>query len=72
MNQSTESRLSITGMGCSACAEKVTRTLRALPGVETADVDHASASAHVRHGPAQSAAALAQAVTEAGYPASPA
>lgn len=58
-------RLAIQGMSCGKCAARVTSALRAVPGVQVAEVDLASASARVEG--AVDAARLIEAVHEAGY-----
>ncbi len=59
-------RFPVLGMTCASCAGRVEKALRAVPGVEGADVNAASEVADVR-GPALDAAALAAAVADAGY-----
>ncbi|MGK2285057.1 heavy metal translocating P-type ATPase [Pedomonas sp. V897] len=61
-------RLRVEGMSCGGCARKVERTLREAPGVVEVTVDLAARAATVR-GAGLEAAALASAVTAAGYPA---
>jgi len=41
--------LEITGMTCNHCARTVERTLKAVPGVQTASVDYASKRAVVEY-----------------------
>lgn len=41
-------RLTIEGMGCSACAEAVRDALSALPGVRSAEVDVEEGTAELR------------------------
>ncbi|WP_258869782.1 heavy metal translocating P-type ATPase [Paracoccus thiocyanatus] len=64
-----ETRLTIEGMTCASCSGRVERALAALPGVETAQVNLATASATIRHSPSFAPQALADAVTAKGYPA---
>ena len=59
--------LSIQGMSCSACQERVEKALRAVQGVAEVSVDLAGGRATVR-GTAQ-VASLVAAAEEAGYPA---
>jgi Cu+-exporting ATPase len=67
MTRATQT-LGIDGMSCASCATRIERSLRAVPGVETADVNFALARATVRYDPALVApAALRQAVEAAGY-----
>lgn len=61
-------RLSVTNMTCNGCVESVTRALRAIDGVEKADVSLTSATATVRFDEQRtSVAALSRAVQRAGY-----
>ena len=58
-------RLALTGMTCAACAGRIERALKRVPGVENVAVNLATEEAFVR-GPDQ-ADALIAAVTTAGY-----
>ena len=64
-------RFEITGMRCAGCAGRVERALRAVPGVEGADVNLALDSAEVRMGEAVSPDGLIAAVTAIGFEARP-
>ena len=66
----TTTRLAVEGMTCAACTGRVERALRSLPGVTAATANLATRAVTVTHAPAVSPAALAGAVTRAGYPAS--
>ncbi|ALK35040.1 heavy metal translocating P-type ATPase [Burkholderia plantarii] len=66
---SKTTELSIEGMTCGGCARRVERTLAAIPGVVTAQVDLGAKTASVASLPDVDAATLADAVTAAGYPA---
>ncbi|CAJ0741947.1 putative copper-importing P-type ATPase A [Ralstonia edaphis] len=57
--------LDISGMTCAACAGRVERALRAVPGVTEASVNLATERARVQGGAARDA--LVAAVTAAGY-----
>lgn len=60
--------LSIQGMTCASCVGRVERSLRALPGVSSANVNLATERAEVRLSGAQTdATALVAAVSQAGY-----
>ena len=60
--------LGIGGMTCTACAGRVERAVRALPGVAAASVNLASERLRVTLAePPATAAAVAQAVSKAGY-----
>ncbi len=62
--------LNVSKMTCASCVGRVERTLKAIPGVLSAEVNLALETATVRFLPSQvSAAELAQAVTDTGYPA---
>lgn len=63
----TEMRIGITGMTCAACATRIEKVLRRLPGVASADVNLASEEAVVSGSPAITRDAVAQAVERAGY-----
>ena len=54
-------------MSCASCAGRVERAVRALPGVETADVNLAMKTLRVEFGDGTDAKAVAEAVTRAGY-----
>ncbi|WP_374385161.1 heavy metal translocating P-type ATPase [Dongia sp.] len=63
----TEYRLGISGMTCAACATRIEKVLRRLPGVTTADVNLASEEAVVTGSDAVTRTAIQQAVEKAGY-----
>ncbi|WP_395137517.1 heavy metal translocating P-type ATPase [Schlegelella aquatica] len=68
-----ESSFVIEGMYCAACSVTIEQALRALPGVDDADVNPATRRARVRWRPARvQASALVHAVESAGYRAYPA
>jgi Cu+-exporting ATPase len=68
----TTHSLSIEGMTCASCTGRVERSLEAVPGVLTANVNLATQTASVRVlDGAVTIEALAQTVTDAGYPAQP-
>lgn len=71
MTDNTEQQvtLKVEGMSCSHCVGRVQKALDAAPGVIAAKVDLESATAEVRFGNGTDAAALAQVITDAGYPA---
>jgi copper chaperone CopZ len=71
MTDSTEQKvtLKVEGMSCGHCVGRVQKALDATPGVIAAKVDLDSGTAEIRFGDGTSAAALAEIVTEAGYPA---
>jgi copper chaperone CopZ len=60
--------LSINGMSCGHCVARVRQTLAALPGVHVHDVDIGAATL-TYDASVGSAEAIANAVSEAGYPA---
>lgn len=57
--------LSVQGMSCQHCVAAVSKALQAVPGVQSARVDLASASAQVEG--SAPAGALVDAVVAAGY-----
>jgi heavy metal translocating P-type ATPase len=59
--------LSVTGMTCASCVGRVERALKKVPGVLNAQVNLATEQARVQTIAGESAAALSDAVTEAGY-----
>jgi Cu+-exporting ATPase len=63
----TEYRLKVSGMTCAACANRIEKVLRRLPGVATANVNLASEEAVVAGSDAVTRAAIQQAVEKAGY-----
>ena len=65
------SDLEIAGMTCAACAGRVERGLRAIPGVRSAAINLATERAHVVADDAVSMADLIAAVTKSGYDARP-
>ncbi len=62
--QNTE--LKIEGMSCANCVAHVTKTLQALPGVQSADVQLEAGHALVQHENADVPAML-EALDDAGY-----
>lgn len=63
--------LKIQGMHCADCATTVERALLTVPGVTTAKVHYLKKQAAVETSAPVSDSALAQAVQEAGYSATP-
>ena len=61
----SEVQLKITGMTCGHCVAAVTKAIRAVPGVQDAQVDLASGSARVQG--SADAQALVSAVQDEGY-----
>lgn len=59
--------LHIEGMSCGHCSGRVEKALRALPGVQSADVDLAAKTATIESDGSVSKETLTTAVTEAGY-----
>ncbi len=68
MNETT---LRVDQPTCNHCVKKASAALSAVDGVHEVDVDLATHRATVWHAPTVAADALAQALTAAGYPASP-
>ena len=64
----TKKTLKIQGMTCNHCAMRVAKALKAVPGVQDANVDLAKSEAAVAYDEASvTAEKLATAVVEAGY-----
>lgn len=63
----TELRLNISGMTCAACATRIEKVLRRLPGVAAANVNLASEEAVVRAEDTLERARIVQAIEAAGY-----
>jgi copper chaperone len=60
--------LKVGGMTCNGCVASVTRVIRALPGVASADVSLAASAATVEFDPGQvSAEQIRRAIEMAGY-----
>lgn len=60
--------LPIQGMTCSGCVASVTRAVKAIPGVQDANVTLNPALARVTFDPAKvDAGAVVQAIEDAGY-----
>ena len=58
----------VAGMSCASCAVRVDKALNGLPGVESAHVNYASATARVDYRPGEcSPGVLKRAVQAAGY-----
>ena len=60
-------KLQVTGMTCASCVARVEKTLKAVPGVETASVNLATEQAALTADPSVSTDALTAAVRKAGY-----
>jgi copper chaperone CopZ len=61
-------RFPVAGMTCTACVNRITRSLRRVDGVSSVKVDLGHETATVRREPALATSeALAAAVKEAGY-----
>lgn len=64
--------LNVTGMSCGGCVASVQNLLSALPGVERVEVSLAPGQARIQYDPAQiTPDALTQAISDAGFGASP-
>lgn len=65
--------LNVTGMSCGGCVASVQNLLSALPGVERVEVSLTPGQARIQYDASRvTPAALIQAVTDAGFGASPA
>ncbi len=66
--QTAVATLAIGGMHCSACSARVVKALKALPGVQEAEVSLETRQARITYTPGQITPELIQqAVTAAGY-----
>lgn len=63
----SELTLHITGMTCASCANRVEKALRAVTGVESAEINLAEKFARVRLSGSTSATQLFAALSAAGY-----
>lgn len=59
--------LNIHGMTCAACAQRIEKTVKKLPGIETATVNLASETLSVEYGAGITLSAIQEAVTKIGY-----
>ena len=64
-------RFNVTGMSCAACSARVEKVVSALPGVETVSVNLLTNSMGVEFTAPATAESICQAVSKAGYGASP-
>jgi len=69
MNTQNTTSLQVEGMSCSACAGRVEKALSAIPGVDSATVDLAAATARVSSDGTVDVQVLTNTLNEAGYPA---
>ena len=60
-------KFNVTGMTCAACSARVEKVTRAVPGVETADVNLLAGTMQVETQDESVTAAIIQAVQDAGY-----
>jgi copper chaperone CopZ len=68
----SEAGLLISGMNCKKCVDRVDQALRAVPGVQHAQVSLEGNNAVVNYDAKQTnPQSLADAVTKAGYPTKP-
>lgn len=66
-------RFHVEGMVCDSCEEGICHRVKKIPGVLECSADYTTLSTEVRHDPAQAPAdAIAAAITELGYTATPA
>lgn len=66
-NNHSETELFVEGMTCASCVRRVEQALIKVHGVESASVNFATETAHVKHHDSVPAQALTQAVEGAGY-----
>jgi Cd2+/Zn2+-exporting ATPase len=68
MSRSDHERFLIRGMDCADCAQTIERSLRRLPGIESAVVAYSTATARVTYRPGQATREqVVRAIREAGY-----
>lgn len=67
MEKTVEMTLSVEGMMCHHCEEHVKRALLAVPGVKSAEADHAAGTARIVCAATVSRDALCAAIAAAGY-----
>lgn len=67
MGAQTQLDFNVRGMTCASCVSHVEKALKATPGVEAANVNLATERVDVTLAPDANPAALAKAVTDAGY-----
>jgi copper chaperone len=68
MNETT---LSVTGITCKSCINRINRAVSGLAGVESVDVDMRRGQVRIQHAPLVLAEQLAERLSAAGYPAEP-
>ncbi|MEZ5279612.1 MAG: heavy metal translocating P-type ATPase [Acidimicrobiales bacterium] len=67
MATQTRRDLSVDGMTCAACANRIQRKLGRMDGIDEANVNFATGKATVVHGPAIDLEAIRQAIEDLGY-----
>src|SRR5690349_10381042 len=71
-SQTQSTAIAVSGMDCASCVVHVEKAAQRVPGVQSCDVSLARGRAVVRFDPSQAnARTVADAITEAGYPAAP-
>lgn len=59
--------IAVAGMTCTHCAQRLAKTLQAVPGVRKASVNHTTGQAHIDYAPIHTATAdLVAAIRQAG------
>lgn len=66
-----DTTLTVSGMTCKSCVGRVDRALRSLDGVRDVAVELRTGTVRIRHAPDLTATALAEKVSQAGYPSRP-
>lgn len=65
----TETRITLSHLGCSSCVRKVTNALQTLPGIEIVGTDIPSKTVHLRYASDQTTLdAIKSTLAEAKYP----
>ena len=67
--QAENLRLKLDGMSCASCVARAERVLKALPGVDSANVNLSTETADIRFHTPATAQTMAEALGRAGYPA---
>ncbi len=67
VSEKERTQFAIEGMSCTACAARIERALKDVPGVKTAHVNFATATSLVHHTNQVDASAITRTVTQLGY-----
>lgn len=67
MTATNQTTLTVTGMTCPSCSRHVTMALKAVPGVDTVDVQVREKKVSVQHSAQAQLEQMIEALAEAGY-----